>query len=192
MAGTQRTKEALNTLFADNVTGQISPQDLRDFLYTVMNPEFAYVGDFWKGPQEDIITTDKTGRGWMLYSQEIQDACSFGNIMGQTISGTWSTFLFSGAAASVVRLAMAMDSATASTEITLLVTGLVKNADLSDIWSVIGSPMYLGSNTAGSMTATPTTGVARCLLGYPQRESSTISGPDTDVFYFNPQWTITA
>jgi len=37
MVDTQRTKSALQTLFADNVTGDISPQDLRDFLVTVMD-----------------------------------------------------------------------------------------------------------------------------------------------------------
>ena len=48
MADTQRNRSAILTLFADNVTGQISPQDLRDFVVTVMEAEFAYTGDFWK------------------------------------------------------------------------------------------------------------------------------------------------
>jgi len=42
MADTQRTKSQLETLFADNVTGDISPQDLRDFMTTVMNRISGY------------------------------------------------------------------------------------------------------------------------------------------------------
>jgi hypothetical protein len=40
MADTQRSKSALATLFADNIVGAISPQDLRDFLET-MHPPFG-------------------------------------------------------------------------------------------------------------------------------------------------------
>jgi len=36
MADTRRAKTALQTLLADNTTGQISAQDLRDFLVTVL------------------------------------------------------------------------------------------------------------------------------------------------------------
>lgn len=36
MADTKRTKSALQLLFADNTTEEISPQDLRDFLVSVM------------------------------------------------------------------------------------------------------------------------------------------------------------
>lgn len=38
MADTPRTKAALATLFADNVAGDISPQDLRDFLESMSLP----------------------------------------------------------------------------------------------------------------------------------------------------------
>lgn len=40
MADTQRSKSALATLLADNVSGDISPQDVRDFLET-MHPGYA-------------------------------------------------------------------------------------------------------------------------------------------------------
>jgi len=36
MSGTARTLAALDALFADNTAGEISPQDLRDFLHTVL------------------------------------------------------------------------------------------------------------------------------------------------------------
>jgi hypothetical protein len=42
MADTQRSKSALATLFADNATGDISPQDLRDFLESMDLPYGAY------------------------------------------------------------------------------------------------------------------------------------------------------
>jgi hypothetical protein len=35
MSDTQRSRTTLQTLFADNTTGEISPQDLRDFLASV-------------------------------------------------------------------------------------------------------------------------------------------------------------
>ena len=37
MADTQRTRAAILALFADNVTGQTSVQDLRDYVVTIMN-----------------------------------------------------------------------------------------------------------------------------------------------------------
>ncbi len=63
MADTQRTRAAILSLFADNVTGQISCQDLRDFQVTVMESEFANPGDFWAKPQAKYSLTDKTARG---------------------------------------------------------------------------------------------------------------------------------
>ena len=36
MADTQRTRAAILNLFGDNVTGQISAQDLRDYVVTIM------------------------------------------------------------------------------------------------------------------------------------------------------------
>ena len=46
MADVQRTRAAILALMADNVTGQISAQDLRDFIVTVMESEFVNPGDF--------------------------------------------------------------------------------------------------------------------------------------------------
>ena len=90
MADTQRTRAALLALFADNVTGQIGPQDLRDFQVTIMNGEFVNVGDFWKQPQGTYITADRSVRGDVLYSQLISEACSFGDVMIRGNSGQWT------------------------------------------------------------------------------------------------------
>jgi len=38
MADTERTRSSILSLFADNTSGDISPQDLRDFVVTMMRP----------------------------------------------------------------------------------------------------------------------------------------------------------
>ena len=81
MADTARTRAELLSLFADNVTGQISPQDHRDQIVTNMPVEFANPGDFWTRPQPKYRYTDKTAWGWIEYSQFVYQACSFGNVM---------------------------------------------------------------------------------------------------------------
>ena len=194
MADTERTRAALITLFADNVTGQISAQDLRDFLVSVMPAEFAYVGDFWKREDAQQLSGDKDSRGWKLYSQNVDDTCSFGNILMQTQSGTWSKAIFSGATTSIFRAALALNSVTVdSTEITILARGLVKNADLSDVLSgqQIGG-MWLISGNAGSIASAAPTGVARLHVGFPEPEGSAHTTSLTDVYRFDPAWTITA
>jgi hypothetical protein len=191
MADTQRTRAALITLLADNVTGQISAQDLRDFLVTVMETEFAYVGDFWKGPDAQQLSSDKTTRGAHLYSQNVDDTCSFGNILMQNQSGSWSKALFSGAYTSIFRAAMAANSVTvASTEITLLAVGLVKNADMSNILS--GQQMggvWLISGTAGSIASAGPTSYG-LMVGFPEPEGSGVTTSLTDVYRFDPQWAV--
>ncbi|KKM77209.1 hypothetical protein LCGC14_1372420, partial [marine sediment metagenome] len=93
MADTQRTRAALITLFGDNVTGQISAQDLRDFLVTMMeSPEFTNAGDFFNGPVAGGNTTDKTTRGFHLYSQTMHSdySASFGMPLAyNNVSGNW-------------------------------------------------------------------------------------------------------
>ena len=53
MADTGRSRAQILSLFSDNVTGQISAQDLRDWVVTVMEEEFANFGDFWAKPQQN-------------------------------------------------------------------------------------------------------------------------------------------
>ena len=74
MSDTQRTRAALLSLAADNTTGQFSLQDMRDFMVTVMEEEFTNPGDFWAKPNPKNTTTDKTARGWKIYSQYIGSA----------------------------------------------------------------------------------------------------------------------
>lgn len=56
MVDTQRTLSALQTLFADNTSGDISPQDLRDFLVSA-EPDRAEM--YWSTPA--ATTTSDTG-----------------------------------------------------------------------------------------------------------------------------------
>lgn len=198
MADTQRTRAALLTLFADNVTGQISPQDLRDYVVTVMNSEFAYVGDFWKEPDGQYITADRSGRGWIDYSQLISEACSFGDVLVRGASGAWTLVsdwgTQSGATIGysvMAVLGMALDSYAAGVYTgQVLRRGLAKCAACSVQWSEgIGRFMYLDSGAAGKLSvwsgAIPS---VTMMVGYPELEGSAFTTSLTDVFRFDPGW----
>lgn len=55
MVDTVRTRSALQTLLADNVAGDISAQDVRDFLVSVFPPQFSGVR-LTKSTQQDNIS----------------------------------------------------------------------------------------------------------------------------------------
>jgi len=159
MADTQRSRAQLLALFADNVTGQISAQDLRDFLVTLMESEFAQAGDFWAKPQAKFITTDKTGKGWKMHSQYIGSACSFMNVMYMDKStGQWMLANVS-ASAQTGMLGIAMDSYAAGySTADILMEGVLYDSSFSTTFSrLIGRPIYLASGAPGSITTTTTT-----------------------------------
>ena len=196
MADTQRTRAALLALFADNVTGQISPQDLRDLQVTVMQPEFVNANDFWHAPDPQYLTTDRGVRGWVDYSQLISEACSFGDILARGPSGAWTlaSAIAVGAAgySQMVMLGMAAESYLASTVGNVLRKGIAKCAACSVQWSEgIGRIMYLDSGAAGKLSvwsgALPSITMA---VGYPELEGSAFTASLTDVFRFDPSWTI--
>ena len=66
MADVQRTRAAILAILADNPTGNISEQDLRDFAVTIMETEFENPGDFWKKPEVRRMTSDKTVKAVMV------------------------------------------------------------------------------------------------------------------------------
>ena len=159
MADTQRTKAQLLALFADNVTGQITAQNLRDFLVTIMDLEVLYPGDFFQKPQAKFTLTDKTGRGQMMYSQVLGSDCSFGNVMCMDRStGYW---VRANCAVSTLNgfLALAMDSYTSNTSTaTMMVEGVMYDSSFSTVFSrLIGRPIYLASGVPGSITITAPT-----------------------------------
>jgi hypothetical protein len=186
MADTQRSRSQLIALLADNVTGQISEQDVRDLLVTLMEVEFANPGDFWAQPRPINTTTDKSARGWMIYSQTVSEACSFMNVLALGPSGAW---LLGDAALSARsrELAMAMDSYVAGySQATLLKRGVVYHSAFSATWSGnIGKFLYLMSGVQGSISYTITANSVRVVgLILPASDMSTVVA--SGKFFFDP------
>jgi hypothetical protein len=158
MSDTQRTRAQILQLFADNVTGQITAQNLRDYTVTVMEPEFKYPGDFWKQPSARATTTDATGRGWKKYSQVLNSACSFGNILAMDSDGGWVRADVADSTKTGI-LGVALNSfASDADNGEILMEGMVYFSGYSALFSgFIGRPVYLASGDAGGITVTPTT-----------------------------------
>lgn len=160
MADTQRTRAALLALFADNVTGQCSAQDFRDFAVTVMESEFANPGDFWAKPQAKYITTDKTAKGFKMYSQYMTSAVSFMNVLCMDNStGYWMLADLADSTLNRGMLGLAMDSYAAGYSTgTVLIEGIVYDSSFSTVFSrKIGYPVYLDSGVPGSISVGETT-----------------------------------
>jgi len=189
MADTQRTRAQILALFADNVTGQISAQDFRDFVVTVMEQEFSNAGDFWARPNVKNTTTDKSARGWKLYSQYIGSDCSFMNVMYMDASTGYWMRADVAASAKNGMVGLAMDSYTSdlSTGI-ILMEGMVYDSSLSTLFSEkIGRPVYLCSGTPGSISTTANTSVY--ILGY-VAHSDDFGGSAIGKWYFKPEWSV--
>ncbi len=170
MADTQRTRAALIALLGDNVTGQISAHDLRDFLVTVMEtPEFTYAGDFFNEPMAVGITTDKTTRGFHLYSQTMHSnySASFGMPLAYNqVSGTWIPADLSRSAANPVRGIPTDSYASGATDMKILVKSIVYDAGLSWLSGFIGKPLFLQSAaTVNSASLNPTPGTSVSTVG---------------------------
>jgi hypothetical protein len=198
MADTQRTRAQILALMADNVTGQISAQDVRDFIVTVMEEEFANPGDFWAKPDAKLTNTDKSARGWKLYSQFVGSNVVWREVLYQDQStGVWYR---ADAADSTKQglLGMAMDTYGANTsQATILLDGMVYDTSLSAVFSrKIGRPVYLDSGTPGSLTASAPALSAWSevvILGavmYSTTFSITSADCKTANFYFRPQWAV--
>ena len=189
MADIQRTRAQLLDLFADNVTGQISAQDFRDFMVTIMEPEFVNPGDFWAEPRTRDITTDQSARGWIQYSQTVGSDCSFMNVMFLNASNNWQKANVSESTHNGF-LGLAMDSYTSGDATAqILMRGIVYNSSFSTVFSgKIGRPVYLESSIDGSISAGITTNSAYIvgwILGSDGGESA--SGK----WYFNPSpWAV--
>jgi hypothetical protein len=187
MADTQRTRTALLALMADNVTGQISAQDLRDFMVTVMEEEFVNPGDFWKDPEIRKNTTDKTAVGWIDYSQTVGSDCSFGNIMYLHASGVWKKANVATSARTGL-IGLACDSYTSdAATCNILRRGIVRDSSFSATFSgYMGRPVYLHSGTAGSITVTVTT-LSQLIVGWVEVSDA---GVATGAYRFEPEWAI--
>lgn len=191
MADTQRTRAALIALLADNVTGQISAQDLRDFLVTVMETEFVNPGDFFNEPMAGAITTDKTTRGFHLYSQTLHSnySASFGMPYALNGSGVWIPADLSISAANPVRGIAAESYASGATDMKILVKGIVYDAGLSRLSGFQGKPVFLqsgGTSAHGSYDTTPGTSdsVTKGIIGYVMG-SLTVTYPSIYKWHFD-------
>ena len=189
MADTKRTRAQILALIADNVTGQISEQDFRDIIVTIMEAEFVNPGDVWARPNALNTTTDAEARGWRVYSQTVSEACSFMNAMVLGPSGNW---LLADVADSTLTgvIGLAMDSYTAGQSVCeILREGLVYNSVFSATWSGnIGRPIYLQSGAPGSISVTITTNSV-LLIGFIEHsDGSTIVA--SGKFRFSPEWAI--
>ena len=189
MADTQRTRAQLLALFADNVTGQISAQDLRDFQVTMMESEFTNPGDFWALPDAKYITTDKSAKGWKLYSQVAGSDFSFMNIVYRDQStGYWQRADVADSTKNGM-VGLAMDSyASSLTTCVILLKGIVYDSSFSTIFSRrVGRPVYLASGAPGSITTAVTTSVL--IVGWVMH--SDLHGYSAiGKWFFNPNWAI--
>lgn len=186
MADVQRTRAALLALMADNGTGQISAQDFRDFMVTVMEEEFVNPGDFWKQPEVRKNTTDKTAVGWIDYSQTVGSAVSFGNILYLHASGVWKKANVAYQSMTGL-IGLACDSyASDAATCNILRKGVVRDSSFSATFSgFIGLPIYLHSGTAGSVTTTAPT--SQLIVGWVENSDA---GVACGVYRFEPQWAI--
>lgn len=188
MADTQRTRSALLTLSADNTTGQISAQDYRDFMVTIMNPEFANPGDFWKQPlPSQIVSTDLESRGWKDYSQVAGSALSFGNAV-LFLSNEWVRADVADSGLNPT-MGLALGSyASNDSQIIILRKGIIFNSAFSLRFSdAIGRPIYLQSGAAGSISVTITTNSV-AVLGFVEKQSD---GGTSNIIRFDPDgWAV--
>jgi hypothetical protein len=190
MADTIRTRAALLALLADNVTGQISAQDLRDVIVTMLPAERAYEADFFAQPDVRIITTDKTCRGALIYSQTVDVGVSFGNILYQRPSGTWSLANVAESAKNA-RLAIPLDSYISGySQCILMLWGILYNSYHSSLFSSLaGRPVYLGSTGSEGSIAVVATANSVKVIGYVlTSDTSTVVG--IGKWFFDPTWEI--
>jgi len=183
MADTQRTRSAILTLFADNVTGQISAQDLRDFAITIMNGEFVNEGDFWAQPDATNTDTSDTGRGWKQYSQLITSYGSFGLVMVKSATGDWHP---GGASVSIDNCVIGIcmsNYVSNDTSGIILRKGMVYHSDMStDFNGNNARPVYINS-CSGFVSALAVDAALSKIVGYVVDD---VNGK----WFFDPTWAV--
>ena len=191
MADTERTRTAVLALMADNVIGQISAQDVRDFIVSIMVAEFENPGDVFKEPMPSELSTDKTARGWIDYSQVMLSACSYGDALFLHTDGTWGIAL--GSEASRMPCAgLALGSYTAAaTTAEVLRRGIICMTALSDrMVGMVGQPVYLQSKESGHFSITGPAGAGySTIIGFV--EPNGINSSNTYKMRFDPSWAVT-
>ena len=192
MPDTQRTRAALLALMADNAVGNVSAQDFRDFMVTVMESDFVNPGDFWTQPSVGNHTTDKTVKGWVKYSQVCISEISFGRVMVMLSTGSgWVPASAGTAPYGRGMLGIAANSyAAAESQAQILMRGLVYDSALSARFTGnIGNYIYLQSTGIGSVSITPATGSIH-VVGYV--ELSAFGDNTSGHWRFDPTWGVVA
>lgn len=187
MADVARTRAALLALFADNVIGNISAQDFRDFVVTMMPEEYQFEYDFWNEPLVSKHTTDKTIRGQIWYSQLMLSAISFGRVCALTASG-WIPASALGSTQNQTLGVAGNSYAAAESQAQILRKGLVYDSALSARLSgFIGRYLVLVSGLPGSVSVTFNTGsnkIVGCV------ELSVWNDVTSGHWRFDPSWAI--
>ena len=202
MADTQRSRAAILALMADNVSGAISAQDLRDFIVTIMEADFQFAGDFFVEPMPAFTTTDKTGRGWIQYSQVAGSTISFGDALYlEPLSGVWKAAQ-ANTSAKMPCLGIALNTyASDATDVQVLRRGLLYDSGLSANFSnYCGRPIYLCSASTGEYSLDQPTssncGFMNPDLTYPvvlgiYEHASFGLAAGSGHLRFDPQWCVT-
>lgn len=186
MADVQRTRAALLALMADNVVGNINPQDLRDLIVTIMEAEFANPGDFWAQPGVANMTSDKTVKGWLQYSQLMLSECSFGRVVALGYDG-WRPASALGSAHHVLGV-VANSYAAGESQAQILRKGLVYDSALSARFSgFIGKYLVLVSGFPASISVTFNTGSNK-IVGIV--EMSVFGDTTSGHWRFDPTWAV--
>lgn len=188
MADTKRTRAAILTLFADNTTGNISAQDNRDSLVTQMPLEsFINENDFWAQPQYGRLGGDRVARGWIIYSQVVDSAVSFGDVLYMVSTGNWRTA--DGAVPTEKDfVGMVLDShVAADSQVQILRKGLILLSAWSNIFSDnVGKKVYLHSGQSGNITMT----VQDSALVLGAAMPTSIGSINSINMFFDPQWAV--
>ena len=188
MADTKRTRAAILALFADNVTGDISAQDDRDRLVTNMPLEsFINEDDFWAQPQFGRVGGDRTGKGWVLYSQVVDSLVSFGDVLYMVSTGNWRT---ADAAQPLEKdfVGMVLESyAAAASQCLILRKGLILLSAWSGIFSDnVGKKVYLDSGTSGAFSMVQPTSALVLGVALP----TSMGSINSINMFFDPQWAV--
>jgi hypothetical protein len=176
---------------ADNVTGNISPQDLRDMIVTIMEADFANPGDFWCEPGVANMVTDKIVKGWIDVSQIMLSEISFGRVCYMTTAGKWAPASALTSGQNNV-LGVAADSyAAAESQAQILRRGLVYDSALSARFSdYVGRVLYLVSGLPGSISVTANTGSNR-IIGFVEMSGASVAASTTSGHWrFDPTWAV--
>lgn len=202
MTDTNRDRSyILANLFPDNVTGQISPQDLRDGVVSWMPEENTYAGDWFNEAMGRHLSAEHTTRGWVVYSQFMASAHSMGDVVVMNNSGEWTAADHTNGDAGLI-IGLAVTSEAAATSLgqvlrrgLLYVSGGYSGGGFD---SGIGQPFWMNSGTSGGVQASLPSTYSNYILGYIEPATHLENGDGTSCYStdggrcvrFDPDWAI--